>query len=167
MRRYFTADAFYKTIYDIPPDFFSEHGITAILSDIDNTLIPYEEEVPSEPIRAWLSALAARGIRVAVASNNHRPRVEKFNETLGLFAVSNAAKPSRRAVKQVLRHFGVKPEQLCLIGDQIFTDVMAAKRAGCICILVEPIRDKRDLFTRLKRYLERPFKGEFLSGGDA
>ena len=166
MRRYFTADAFYQTIYYIPPDFFSEHGISAILSDIDNTLIPYEEEEPNEHIREWLDGLAARGIRVAVASNNHRPRVEKFNRTLGLFAVSNAAKPSRRAVKQVLRHFGVKREQLCLIGDQVFTDVLAAKRAGCICILVEPIRDKRDLFTRLKRYFERPFKREFLSRGN-
>ena len=164
MKRYFTADAFYKTIYDIPPDFFAEHGISAILSDIDNTLIPYEEEEPGEHIRAWLDALARQGIRVAVASNNRRPRVEKFNQTLGLFAVSNAAKPSRRAVKAVLSHFGIGREQLCLIGDQIFTDVMAAKRAGCMCILVEPIRDKRDPFTRLKRYLERPFKGEFLGG---
>ena len=166
MRRYFTADAFYKTVYDIPPDFFAERGIVAILSDIDNTLIPYEEEEPNEHIRAWLKDLYDRGIRVAFASNNHRPRVEKFNRTLGLFAVSNAAKPSRRAVKKVLSQFGVKREQLCLIGDQIFTDVLAAKRAGCTCVLVEPIRDKKDPFTRLKRFFERPFKSQFSAGGN-
>ena len=43
------------------------------------------------------------------------------------------------------------------MGDQVFTDVWAAHNAGIKAILVPPIKDKTDLFTKLKRLLEKPF----------
>ncbi|MBO4790755.1 MAG: HAD hydrolase-like protein [Clostridia bacterium] len=46
-------------------------------------------------------------------------------------------------------------ETLCL-GDQIFTDVVMAHRAGLRAIKLPPIRDKKTLFFRFKRALERP-----------
>jgi predicted HAD superfamily phosphohydrolase YqeG len=42
------------------------------------------------------------------------------------------------------------------MGDQIFTDVWAGKRLGVRTILLPPIKDKRDIFTRFKRLLEKP-----------
>ena len=42
------------------------------------------------------------------------------------------------------------------MGDQIFTDVLAARLAGIRAALVPPIKDKTDPLTRFKRLLERP-----------
>ena len=51
---------------------------------------------------------------------------------------------------------GILPEEAALMGDQIFTDVWAARNAGIRAILVPPIKDKRDILTRTKRLLEKP-----------
>ena len=41
------------------------------------------------------------------------------------------------------------------VGDQLFTDVWGAKRAGIRNILVKPIYPKEEIQIVLKRYLER------------
>lgn len=41
------------------------------------------------------------------------------------------------------------------IGDQLFTDVWGAKRAGIRNILVSPINPREEIQIVLKRYLER------------
>ena len=51
----------------------------------------------------------------------------------------------------------VPRENVCMLGDQIFTDVLAGQNAGLKTILVPPIKDKTDILTRSKRVLEKPF----------
>ena len=41
------------------------------------------------------------------------------------------------------------------MGDQLFTDVWGAKRAGMYTILVKPIHPKEEIQIVLKRYLEK------------
>ena len=41
------------------------------------------------------------------------------------------------------------------MGDQLFTDVYGAKRAGMPTILVKPIHPKEEIQIVLKRYLEK------------
>ena len=41
------------------------------------------------------------------------------------------------------------------VGDQIFTDVWGANRAGIYSILVKPIHPKEEIQIVLKRYLEK------------
>ena len=53
--------------------------------------------------------------------------------------------------------FGLPPEQVLFVGDQIFTDCLAAHRAGVDCYLVKPIKSKETFFFRLKRAFEKPF----------
>ena len=54
-----------------------------------------------------------------------------------------------------MSQLNVEPHNVIFMGDQIFTDVWAARNSGIRAILVPPINDKRDLFTRFKRLLER------------
>ncbi len=135
-----------------------EHQINALILDIDNTLIPYEEAVPTPDVLAWLAELKEAGIAVAFVSNNHWPRLETFNENLGYPGYAHSCKPSRRHMKKALADMGADPAHTANMGDQIFTDVWAGKRMKLFTVLVPPIRDKRDPFTRFKRLLERPFK---------
>ncbi len=52
---------------------------------------------------------------------------------------------------------GVPPGRAAILGDQIFTDCLAAKRLGMKAYIVPPIKDKKNLFFRFKRLLEKPF----------
>lgn len=96
-------------------------------------------------------------MQTALVSNNRRERIELFNERLGVFIVADAQKPSPRGVHRCIEAFGLPPEQVLFVGDQIFTDCLAAHRAGVDCYLVKPIKSKETFFFRLKRAFEKPF----------
>ncbi len=137
-------------------EFLSEIGAKGIILDIDNTLEPYENPEPSEKVLNWLATLSARGIRAAIVSNNNRERVELFNKNIKLPAYYKAKKPFKRNLLRAMQDMGTLPEETVLMGDQVFTDVWAAHNTGIRAVLVPPIKDKRDVFTRFKRLLEKP-----------
>ena len=143
---------------DLTPDFLRDRHISALILDVDNTLIPYEETTAPENVRRWLMAMTEAGIKIAFVTNNHKPRLLTFNADLGYPAFANSGKPFRRNMKKALCAMNADPLHTANMGDQIFTDVWAGRRMKLFTILVPPIKDKRDLFTRFKRFLERPFK---------
>ncbi len=140
---------------DLTPEFLQSEGIEVLLLDIDNTIAPYEQLEPDDHIRAWLSALERAGIRTAFLSNNHADRVELFNKTLGRPCRSDACKPLPFRGKKLMRSLGGNRKNTAIMGDQVFTDVVAARTMGIRAILVPPIKDKTNRVTRFKRYLER------------
>ena len=157
MRDNLTPDYMFGSYREITPAFLAEHGIRALLIDIDNTLAPYEQPDPDDEIRAWFEALKENGIRAALVSNNHPPRVERFNETLGLLAFADSGKPSKKTLMIAMDRLGVKREETAVLGDQLLTDAYGGKHIGLPAIIVPPIHDKTNLFFRFKRLCERPF----------
>ena len=158
---FFAPDFYFETYAGASVPFLKEQGIRALVLDIDNTLEPYENAEPSEGVRAWFAALAEAGISAAFVSNNDKQRVDTFNATLGLIAYSKAKKPFAKKVKSAMKEMGVTKESTLFMGDQIFTDVLAARFAGIRVALVPPIKDKTDALTRFKRWLERPIMKRF------
>lgn len=67
----------------------------------------------------------------------------------------DAHKPSRKAYLKAVAKMGMPRNQVFFVGDQIFTDVYGAKRAGIYSILVKPIHPKEEIQIVLKRYLEK------------
>ena len=157
MKHPFIPDIMFDSIHDITPDYLLSKGIRAVVLDIDNTLVTYGMPEPTAEVTNWIEALQAKGISVALASNNGRERVERFNKKLGVFTTYKSGKPSPRAVFASCGHFGVRPEETAVIGDQIFTDVCCAKRAGALAILVTPLPYDENLFFKFKRLMEKPF----------
>ena len=155
-RKSLVPDFYFDEFSDASAEFLLELGVKGVVLDIDNTLEPYENPVPSEHVLAWFNALAAAGIKAAFVSNNGAKRVELFNKNLGLPAYYKAGKPFKKNVLNALSDMGVSADEAILMGDQVFTDVWAARNAGVRAILVPPIKDKRDLFTKAKRLLEKP-----------
>ena len=153
-----TPDLILPAFDGLTVEFLKEKEIRFLILDVDNTLIPYEETEPRQSVRAWLELLKAEGIAVSFVTNNHRPRLETFNASLGYPAFANSAKPFRRNMKKAMRAMGADAAHTANMGDQIFTDVWAGRRMKLYTVLVPPIKDKRDPFTRFKRFLERPFK---------
>jgi HAD superfamily phosphatase (TIGR01668 family) len=152
----FLPDYYLPSSVELTPAFFLQKGIRAIISDIDNTLVTYDDPTPTKRVSEWLESMRLAGIQVLFVSNNNRARVEKFNAELGYYATAKSKKPSRRAIQAAIDASGLPKEAVCMLGDQIYTDIYAAKKCGIRAILVPPIKDKRDPFTRFKRLLERP-----------
>lgn len=158
---FFAPDFYFETYAGASVSFLKEQGIRALVLDIDNTLEPYENPTPGEGVRAWFSALADAGISAAFVSNNGKERVETFNAELARIAYYKAGKPFAGKIKRAMREMGVTKKETLFMGDQIFTDVLAARFAGIQVALVPPIKDKTDALTRFKRWLERPIMKRF------
>lgn len=146
----------FKTFDEVTVEFLNQNNINGLILDIDNTLEPYEHELPGKHVIAWLKELKEAGISAAFVSNNNAQRVNKFNEELGLIAFSKAKKPFKKNVIRAMALMGSTRESTMLMGDQVFTDVWAAKNAKIRSALVPPINDKKDIFTKFKRLLEKP-----------
>ena len=139
------------------PEFCKSEGICALLLDVDNTFAPYEMPDPDEEICAWVATMKSAGIGLAFVSNNDPPRLERFNQALGCLMFCNAGKPGTKVLRRAMEALGADASQTAVMGDQIFTDVWAGRRLGLRAYLVPPIKDKKNLFFKTKRLLEKPF----------
>ena len=152
-----TPDYIFSAFDEVTPEFLGALGIRALLIDIDNTLAPYEQDEPDDRIREWFASLSAAGIKAALISNNHAPRVDRFNKTLGLPAYPDSGKPASRSLLAAMAEMGTTPAETAGLGDQLLTDTLAVHRLDMLSIIVPPIKDKRTLFFRFKRWLEKPY----------
>ncbi len=149
----------YKSVYDI--DFlhiYNKENIRFIFLDIDNTLAPYNENLPTKEAKKLVEELLEIGFELMLISNNNKKRVLRYSEPLGLNAVHFALKPFKRGFKKGLKMASkpYKPEEVLVIGDQLMTDIFGANRMGFMTILVEPIKRKTDILsTRINRLRER------------
>ncbi len=158
MLKFLSPDFYFEKYSDLTPEFLLANGIKTLLLDVDNTLAPYEQLEPDERILSWLASLKENGIGYAFISNNSSDaRINKFNETIGAPAFARSKKPfAKRNVNRALDLLGGKAESAAFMGDQIFTDVCAGKLCKMKAILVPPIKDKKNLFFKFKRLLEKP-----------
>ena len=156
MKKLLLPDYILKNYRELTAHFLLEKGKKALILDIDNTLVTYDDDVPTEALYNWLSQLSENGIKIAFVSNNTKERVDLFNSKLSYVAFSKSAKPFVGCLKKAMALLGVSSTETALMGDQILTDMLAGNRMGLLTVLVPPIKDKRDAFTRFKRLLERP-----------
>lgn len=154
---YYIPDDFQKTVYDIDYLEYWKQGIRVLLIDLDNTLIPYDEYMPNEKIRALFQRLDEIGFEVIILSNNHLHRVEPFAKALGSRFVCSARKPLRKGFLRAIALAGnYKADQVCVIGDQLMTDCLGGKRLGFHVTVVNAIkRNVEKWYTRLNRKLEK------------
>ena len=128
-------------IYKITPSQLKAQGIKGILTDLDNTLIAWNNPDGTEELKNWLLEMKNAGI----------PVVAPF----GLKYVHRALKPFSRGIKQGYQQLGLKKEEVVMIGDQIMTDVRGANRAGVRSILVKPVIPTDSWKTQFNRAAER------------
>ena len=161
MRNPMMPDYMFRAFDEITPAFLRELGVKAILADIDNTLAPYEQPEPDERIKGWIASLAEADIGIAFVSNNDWERVELFNRTLGVPAYAKSGKPFKKNLVKAMNDLGGTLETTVMLGDQLLTDALAGHNLGVRCLIVPPIRDKKNAFFRFKRWLEKPVVKRF------
>lgn len=151
----FLPDYIFPRLTDLSPDFLQQRGITLLLMDFDNTMLPYTTNVPSRELLDWLERMKAAGITLCIVSNSRKARVPAFSEAYGVACVTRAAKPGTRGIREAMEHFGAKQSETALVGDQIYTDVLGAKRAGVTALIVKSIHN-HTIWLKLRHLLEVP-----------
>lgn len=152
----FKPDYHFGKVTDIDPEWFGRNNIDFVIFDIDNTLAEFNNPNLYEGVGEWISKIQGRGIKCCLVSNNSKKRVDKFNANLGFYTVARAGKPFSFMLRRALKKHGFKPRQTCVIGDQIFSDIMAANLGGMTSVLVDPLTDAYEgWFVGLKRKLEK------------
>ena len=155
--KHLMPDRLFGSFCEVTPDVLAAMGVRALLCDIDNTLVTYDDPEPTPEVAAWFAALEAAGVKVAFISNNDAARVDRFNRALGYPAYAKANKPSPKPYAAAADALGVPREACAVLGDQLLTDAWAAHRFGVPALIVPPIRDKTSIFFRFKRLIEKPY----------
>ena len=140
--------------YVIDFDRLYEEGYRGLLFDIDNTLVPHGEPA-DDRAKKLFAHLRELGFKSCFLSNNQIERVSSFNDAIGEQFIENAHKPSTKNYVKAMEMLGTDTTNTIFIGDQLFTDIYGAKRAGIRNILVKPIHPKEEIQIVLKRYLEK------------
>ncbi|MCJ7822281.1 MAG: YqeG family HAD IIIA-type phosphatase, partial [Armatimonadetes bacterium] len=148
-----------EAVWDVDLDWLVGRGIRGLVLDLDNTLVEWEGTRVRPEVRAWLDAARARGLGLCLASNAMRSgRVGRMARELGLIPVAHAGKPLPAAFRRAMAALGTPASATCMIGDQLFTDVLGANCLGITTVLVTPLRRRESVHTRLIRLIERPMR---------
>jgi len=148
-----------KDIFELTPEILKQKGITLLLADLDNTLTPYSSEVPTDEVKKWKEELEANGITLFVVSNSRKAtRVPNYCNALGIGFVRHSGKPGIKGFVRAMEQLGRTEEETLMVGDQIFTDVLGANRAGLNVVLVEPIELAGNPGRYLRYAAEAPFR---------
>ena len=143
-----------KRVTDITPEFLKDNNIKALILDVDNTLIDFDR-ILLEGIVEWKEKMNSNQIECIILSNsNQLDKIQKIADALKIPFIRFATKPLKRGFKKAQKELNLPSENIAVVGDQIFTDVLGANRCKMFSILVEPIAEKDYLITKIKRPLE-------------
>lgn len=143
-----------KSFVDIKVSKLKNMNINAVFLDMDNTLsIPHTFKLLPN-VLSKINEMQQNGIKCIVISNNYRKNVEPLAKKLDLPFVSFSMKPFGRGFIMAKRRVNEKSENILVVGDQIFTDIVGANLFGMKSILLEPITLEEPFNVRLKRKLE-------------
>jgi len=148
----------FREIIDVSPDFLKGLGIKFLMLDLDNTMASYSEHTPSDSVTRWVGSMKDCGVELCIVSNSVREtRVDTFAETLGIGFIKGASKPSPKGILKAMDAAGFSAEDSAFVGDQVYTDALAANRAGIVSIVVRP-RQFTNPFLALRYATEAPFR---------
>lgn len=152
LERFFPREWIDST-YQIPWEAWYESGIRGVIFDIDNTLVPHGAPADQRAL-ALFEELHGMGMKTCLLSNNKEPRVASFAAQVASPYISKAGKPSVKNYRKAMDWMETTAQDTLFVGDQLFTDVYGANRAGIYGILVKPINPREEIQIVLKRYLE-------------
>ncbi|MDO4298456.1 MAG: YqeG family HAD IIIA-type phosphatase [Lachnospiraceae bacterium] len=153
LNRFYPGE-YLDSTYEIDFEELYRKGYRGVIFDIDNTLVRHGAPADARAI-ALFARLKKIGFSCCLISNNQKPRVEMFNREIQVKFIENAHKPSKKNYLKAMEIMGTDTSNTLFVGDQLFTDVYGANRAGIYSILVKPIHPKEEIQIVLKRYLER------------
>lgn len=128
-----------QSVLGITPDLLKHQGLRGLILDVDETLVPLREAHTSAEVQTWFAELRQHVPIWLVSNNLNAPRIRRIAESLPAPYLTGAGKPSRRKLRYAAQAMRLPAEQVAMVGDRLFTDVLAGNRLGMFTILVEPM----------------------------
>ncbi|MFA4029434.1 MAG: hypothetical protein GDYSWBUE_000374 [Candidatus Fervidibacterota bacterium] len=154
---YLLPDFHAESAIDISPNWLRSLGVKVVFVDLDNTLTPTGLWGVGNSERKWVEQLILCGMKVYIVSNEARSRrVAYIANSLNVQYIAPAWKPRTSLIRRILEANSIDPRDAAMIGDQLFTDVLMAKRLGMLTILVKPMTNISFITTKVMRFFERP-----------
>ena len=149
----FKPDMYKKTIFDISYSKLKEQGIRCLVFDLDNTLgLISHKSCPIETKK--LLKKLKKDFIVVICSNNTKRRLKPYLDDLEIDGVAWSMKPSIKGLFSIKLKYHLKRKEMCIIGDQIVTDILAGNRFRVHTVLVDPLGKKDLKITGLNRKIE-------------
>ena len=123
--------------------------------------IYYDKNLSKDTIE-WAENLKNNNVKLYILSNtNKKEKVKTVAEKLGIEYMYFAKKPLKSGFKKVQEKLKEPSQNIAVVGDQIFTDIVGGNRCKMFTILVEPIAEKDIWITMVKRPLENAIKRKY------
>lgn len=130
-----------QTIIGLTPERLQSYGLKGMILDVDETLVPFRRSEISKELQAWLAEIKPLVSLWLVSNNTSESRIRAIAESIDVPYLAGALKPSRRKLRQALAEMDLPAQEVAMVGDRLFTDVLAGNRLGMVTIWVEPIED--------------------------
>ena len=144
-----------KSILDIDYKELKKNNIKCLLFDLDNTILEVNNSIPKKEICSLIKKLNKDFKIIIISNNTSKKRLSKAADELEVDYIKFALKPSSKAFRKVQKKYGYKKEEMCIIGDQLITDIKGGNNYNVFTILVDPLDDKQELkVTGINRYFE-------------
>ncbi|WP_100488660.1 YqeG family HAD IIIA-type phosphatase [Sporolactobacillus pectinivorans] len=155
MLKKFLPDEHVESILDIQPEMLKKKGIKGLITDLDNTLVAWNEAHMTPRLARWFDSLRNADISVMIVSNNNERRVKTFSAPAKIPYICRARKPLAHGFKRAIREMNLNKDEIVVVGDQIVTDVLGGNQFGLHTILVVPVASNDAWFTKINRTVER------------
>lgn len=150
----YRADMYQRDIFSINYDKLKKIGIKVLVYDLDNTIIEKKKNVIDDKVKKLFDKLK-NDFKIIIISNTwNKKKIEYVSKELNVSYIMNARKPFKYGYNKakVLSH--TSASNICMIGDQLLTDVGGAKKMGYYCCLVDPLHQRELIFTKFNRLIE-------------
>lgn len=143
-----------EKVTDISIQYLEENNIKGIILDVDNTLLDFDLNIV-DGLEKWYDNIKKNNIKCIILSNSNKTeKIRKVANLLEIDYIKFATKPLKRGFKKAIRALDLNQQNIAVVGDQIFTDVIGANSLNMHSILVKPLAEKDLFLTKFKRPLE-------------
>ena len=154
IKKYFLPTSYVDNFTNITPARLNQLGVRAVIIDLDNTLVGYDEMDANEKVVNWFKLMNDNDFKVTIVSNGKRKRVSNFADPHDIDYIFNAQEPLSKNYKKAIRSMDVPKDETIMVGDQLMTDIFGANLIGLKSILVMPVKSKDGYATLLNRRME-------------
>ena len=140
------ADLQLENVREITPDMIKklkeDYNIEGVIIDVDETLRKDMKDMP-KCNKEWLESLKGE-LKVVILTNGIDKKLGKYFKSQDIDYIDFAMKPLKRNFKKACNRMDVKPENVLVIGDDLFDDIHGGQKNKMKTILVKNVEEDED-----------------------
>ena len=129
-------------IYKISLSKLSDKGIKCLLLDVDGTLLSRNTEIIPSSVKNWIKNSKELFDLYLISNNPSEKRIAKIGNELGINYKYRALKPQKKSTLELISKLNIDKNNIAIIGDRIFTDIIVGNRCNIKTILVQSLNKK-------------------------